>query len=106
MKNNFYLVLLAFAAIFTVSCSQKRFERVVSTENERYSIVYLNGKCGIYDNAADSLVTELVYDELLYGQTTTVDSLEFTVWGCEKEGCHGMLSIAGETNETTALMFP
>lgn len=35
MKNNFYLALLTFAAIITVSCSQKRFERVVPTENER-----------------------------------------------------------------------
>lgn len=64
MKNYFTLVLLLIA-VSVASCSRlRKFDSVETTDNERYNIVYNEGKCGIYDNNADSLVTSIKYDAL------------------------------------------
>lgn len=106
MKNCLLLVLLLLSVIGISACSPKRFDRIEQTENERYGIAYKEGKCGVYDHAADSLVTELKYDALQYGRSVTEDGIEFTVWVSELDGASGMLSIIGETNETMEIVFP
>lgn len=88
------------------SCSQNKFERIEQTRNERYSIVYKGGKCGIYDNDADSLVTELKYDKLVYGRVAREEDVEFTVWTCEIEGSQGLLSIGGDDNTGVEILMP
>lgn len=58
MKNYFILVLLLIA-VSVASCSRlRKFYSVETTDNERYNIVYNEGKCGIYDNNADSFVLQ------------------------------------------------
>lgn len=106
MKNYFTLVLLLIA-VSVASCTRmKKFERIESTENERYSIVYKDGKCGIYDNNADSLVTLIKYDTLKYSQCVIKDSIEITVWVCGLDSLSGLVSIAGENNEMLEIIFP
>lgn len=106
MKNCLLLVLLLLSAIGISSCSLKRFDRIEQTENERYGIAYREGKCGVYDHATDSLVTELKYDLLKYGRSVIEDGIEITVWVSELDGVSGMLSIIGESNETMEIVFP
>ena len=106
MKNYFTLVLLLIA-VSVASCSRlRKFDSVETTDNERYNIVYNEGKCGIYDNNADSLVTLIKYDALKYSQCVIKDSIEITVWVCELDSLSGLVSIAGENNEMFEIIFP
>lgn len=70
MKNkNFFRLTLLFIALIAISCSgNQKFDSVENTETERYSIVYKDGKCGVFDNNADSLVTDISYDVLQYSK--------------------------------------
>lgn len=54
---------------------RRKFDRVETTLHERYSIVYKDAKCGLYDNQADSLVTAVKYDELRYCGTESEDGV-------------------------------
>lgn len=106
MKNiiNYALLMLA---VLAVSCSGRvKFDRIETTPLERYSIVYKDSKCGLYDNQADSLVTAVKYDALKYCGTEPGDGVEFTMWVGEMEDCEGMLAIECTTNEPVEIMFP
>ena len=106
MKNIFTLSLL-LVAVMAVSCSGMRmFDRVETTSVGRYSIVYKDNKCGLYDIQADSLVTVIKYDALRYGRTATEQCLEFTVWVGEIKDYEGMIAIESRTNESMEIMFP
>ena len=94
-------------AVMVVSCSgMRKFNRLEATSVERYSIVYKDSKCGLYDNQADSLVTAVKYDALKYCVTEPRDGVEFTMWVGEMEDYEGMLAIESTTNEPVEIMFP
>ena len=94
-------------AVMVVSCSgMRKFNRLEATSVERYSIVYKDSKCGLYDNQADSLVTAVKYDALKYCGTEPRGGVEFTMWVGEMEDCQGMLAIESTTNEPVEIMFP
>ena len=93
-------------AVMVVSCSgMRKFNRLEATSVERYSIVYKDSKCGLYDNQADSLVTAVKYDALKYCCTEPGDGVEFTMWVGEMEDFQGMLAIESTTNEPVEIMF-
>jgi hypothetical protein len=104
MKPVFY-ILIVITLVFS-ACTRKPFDRIEPTEVEQYSIVYDDGKCGMYDNHADSLITTLKYDALRYNRTTIEDGLEISIWRCELDSCIGMLAIEHSTNETMEIIFP
>lgn len=106
MKKKLSFLIIMFLVLGASSCNNKKFDRVEMTKNERYSIAYKNGKCGVYDNDADSLVTALQYDELTYGRRASNGDTESTLWGCKVNDCEGMLSIICETNEKVEIIFP
>ncbi len=106
-KSNFFTLSLLLVAVIAVSCSgMRKFDRVEKTSVERYSIVYKDNKCGLYDIQADSLVTAIKYDALKYGRTATEQGLEFTVWVGEMKDYEGMIAIECRTNEPMEIMFP
>ena len=106
MKNLFTLSLL-MVTVMAVSCSSmQKFDRVETTSVERYSIVYKDNKCGLYDIQADSLVTAIKYDVLKYGRTVAEGGYEFTIWGSETKDYEGMISIESTTNEPMEIRFP
>ena len=106
MKNIFTLSLL-LVAVMAVSCSgMRKFDRVETTSVERYSIVYKDNKCGLYDIQADSLVTAIKYDALRYGRTASEGEYEFTIWVSKTKDYEGMISIESTTNEPMEIMFP
>lgn len=105
--RNIYALALLLVAVMTVSYSgMRKFDRVEKTSVERYSIVYKDNKCGLYDIQADSLVTAIKYDALRYGRKTSEGGYEFTVWVGEMEDYEGMISIESTTNEPMEIMFP
>ena len=104
MKPVFY-ILIVITIVFT-ACTRKPFDRTKPTEVEQYSIVYDNGKCGLYDNYADSLITSIKYDALSYNRSTIEDSLEISIWRCELYSSVGMLAIEHSTNESMEFIFP
>ena len=105
MKTNIIIALLI--AVLASSCSgRQKINRVETTPLERYSIVYKDTKCGLYDNQADSLVTAVKYDALKYCGTEPGEGVEFTMWVGEMEDCEGMLAIESTTNEPVEIMFP
>lgn len=106
MKNYFTIVLLLIVVLVASCAKRKNFDHIETTKNERYSIVYSLGKCGIYDNNADSLVTAIKYDNLKYSRGVVQDSIEITVWVCEKDSLSGLVSIVGENNEMLEIIFP
>lgn len=102
MKKYFALILLLVA----VACSGiQKFDSVASTPVERYSIAYKDGKCGVYDNHADSLVTNIEYNHLEYSKYVVNDSIGSTVWICETEDARGLLFVAEETNEFLGFFY-
>ena len=104
MKNSIYFALLL--AVLAASCSGSvKFDRVETTPLERYSIVYKDSKCGLYDNQADSLVTAVKYDALKYCGTEPGEGVEFTMWVGEMEDSEGMLAIESTTNQPVEIMF-
>ena len=105
MKTFSTLVLLL--TVLVTSCSgMRKFDRVETTSVERYSIVYRDNKCGLYDIQADSLVTAIKYDALRYGRTASEGGYEFTIWVGEMENYEGMISIESTTNERVEVMIP
>lgn len=106
MKNYFTIVSLLIVVLIASCVKRKNFDHIEATKNERYSIVYSLGKCGIYDNNADSLVTAIKYDNLEYSRGVVQDSIEITVWVCEKDSLSGLVSIVGENNEMLEIIFP
>ena len=106
-KSNIFTLALLFVAVMAVSCSgMRKFDRVETTSVERYSIVYKDNMCGLYDIQADSLVTDIKYDALRYGRTASEGGYEFTIWVGEMENYEGMISIESTTNEPMEIMFP
>ena len=106
MKNYFTLALL-LVTVLTTSCARMRkFDRVETTSVERYSIVYKDNKCGLYDIKADSLVTAIKYDALKYARTASEGGYEFTIWVGEMGDYEGMLAIESTTNGPMEIMFP
>ena len=106
MKHLFFFVALTTITLFATSCTRKPFDRIEPTEVEQYSIVYNDGKCGMYDNNADSLITAIKYDALRYNRTTIEDGLEISIWRCELDSSVGMLAIEHSTNESMEFIFP
>ena len=104
MLTKHCLSIAAFTLlVLCASCAEKRFERVIPTEIEQYSIVYNEGKYGVYDNIADSLVAALKFDTIVYGKLTSVDDI--VIWSYEMDGRKGLLSVACETNERMEITF-
>lgn len=104
MRSCFGIAVLMILALCS-SCAEKRFERVIPTEIEQYSIVYNEGKYGVYDNTADSLVTALKFDTIVYCRLTTVDDIDVVIWNYKVDGRVGLLSVACETNESMEITF-
>ena len=106
MKDYFTLVLLLVAVLITSCARMRKFDRVETTAVERYNIVYKDNKCGLYDIQADSLVTAIKYDALMYGRTASEGGYEFTIWVSETDDYKGMISIESTTNEPMEIRLP
>ena len=98
--------IFAAAAFVLAACAQKRFDSVESTPVSRYDIVYDGGRCGVFDNEADSLVTPVEYDSLSFLRRAVEDSIVVVMFGCSKDGMEGMVGIIEQNNEKMEILFP
>lgn len=105
MKNNkFLLLLIAFLA---ASCSGRgQFDRVVTTPIERYSIVYKDSKCGVYDNQGDSLVIDVKFNAIKYCGIERGKDGDLFMFVGSMDDCDGILGISKTTSKATEVMFP
>ena len=106
MKNIFSLAFLLVVVMATSCSGMRKFDRVETTAVERYNIVYIDNKCGLYDIQADSLVTAIKYDALRYGRTASEGGYEFPIWVSKTKDYEGMISIESTTNEPMEIMLP
>lgn len=98
--------IFAAAALVLAACAQQRFDSVESTPVSRYDIVYDGGRCGVFDNEADSLVTPVEYDSLSFLRRAVEDSIVVVMFGCSKDGMEGMVGIIEQNNEKMEILFP
>ncbi len=100
------IFIFAVAVFVLAACAQKRFDSVESTSVSRYDIVYDGGRCGVFDNEADSLVTPVEYDSLSFLRRAVEDSIVVVMFGCSKDGMEGMVGIIEQNNEKMEILFP
>ena len=100
------LIIVAATVLALTGCLQKRFDSVESTPVSRYDIVYDGGRCGVFDNEADSLVTPVEYDSLSFLRRAVEDSVAVVMFSCSKDGMEGMLGIIEQNNEKMEILFP
>lgn len=107
MKRHLSIIVLILMTIGITSCAQKRFVRIETTEMQRYDIVYdKSGKCGVYDNVADSLVTAMKYDAVRYAKSASDEGYNFTLWIFQQDEHYGLLSIEDSMNSIVEVIFP
>ena len=110
MENYFTLILL-LVVVLTSSCARMRkFDRVETTLANRYSIVYKNNRCVVYDIQADSPVTDAKYDALFSGRTASEQGIEVTILAPYQESGHdkqfGSISLSSyPTLEPDDILF-
>lgn len=106
MKNVLFIFALAIVTLFAVSCTRKPFDSILPTESERYSIVYKNNLCGVYDNHADSVVVDLIYNDIYFVKSVYDPRVDYTVWECENDTLKGHFAIKMQDNGIVELLFP
>lgn len=100
------IFIFAAAALVLAACAQQRFDSVESTPVSRYDIVYDGGRCGVFDNEADSLVTPIEYDSLSFLRRAVEDSIAVVLFSCSKDSLDGMMGILEQNNEKMEILFP
>ena len=99
------MIILTALLLVAAACGQRRLERVIKT-GSRYDIVYLDGKCGVFDTQADSLVTTCDYDSISFLMRADEDSVAVVLFSCRKDDMEGMLGVLEQNNEIMQVMFP
>lgn len=99
------MIILAALLLVAAACGQRHFERVIKTDS-RYDVVYLDGKCGVFDSQADSLVTACDYDSISFLKRADEDSVAVVLFSCRKDDMEGMLGVLEQNNEIMQVMFP
>ena len=104
-------------AVDTVRCDsispdipQVAFEELDSmiTESfdDRYVVVYKEGKCGVYDLLKNENVTRIEYDALELGFCREIEGERFTYFSFISEGRKRILGISEATNHYITILFP
>ncbi len=106
MKNVLFIFALAIVTLFAVSCTRKSFDRILPTESERYSIICKNRLYGVYDNHADSVVVDLIYNDIHFVKSVYNPRVDYTVWECENDTLKGHFAIKMQDNGIVELLFP
>ena len=106
MKNVLFIFALAIVTLFAVSCTRKPFDRILPTESERYSIICKNRLYGVYDNHVDSVVVDLIYNDIRFVKSVYDPRVDYTVWECENDTLKGHFAIKMQDNGIVELLFP
>lgn len=96
--------------IETPSIPQIPFEELdsltMSSLDDRYVVVYKDGKCGVYDLLKEENVTRIEYEYLSLGFRKEFEGEYFTYFQVLNDGKKGVLGIAETNNQFITILMP
>ena len=94
----------------TPSIPQIPFEKLDSltmrSHDDRYVVVYKDGKCGIYDLLKEENVTRVEYSYLRYSFRKEMGGEYYTYFFWEEETTQGVIGIAEVNNQFISIAMP
>ena len=102
----------------TIDCStlesptipQTPFEELdcltMSSLDNRYAVVYKDGKCGIYDLRNEENVTRIEYGYLRFSFRKKMEGEYYTYFFWEEETTQGVIGIAEVNNQFISIAMP
>ena len=77
---------------------------MVRNPNDRYGVVWKDGKCGIFDISKWENVTNIEYKELWFSFRREIEGEYYTYFGWDEEDTKGVIGVA-EVNNTFVTLF-
>ena len=78
----------------------------MSSLDDRYVVVYKDGKCGVYDLLKEENVTRIEYEYLSMGLRKEFEREFYTYFRLINDGNEGILGIVETNNQFIAVMMP
>ena len=72
---------------------------LLRTPNDRYGVVWKDGKCGVYDLAKEENVTRIEYGNLWYSFRKEMEGEYYTYFGWEEADKKGVIGVAEVNNQ-------
>ena len=98
------------AELETPAIPQIPFEELdsltMSSLDDRYVVVYKDGKCGVYDLLKKENVTRIEYEYLAMGFRKEFEGECFTYFQLRNKGKEGVLGIAEANNQFITILMP
>jgi hypothetical protein len=79
---------------------------MVRNADDRYGVVWKDGKCGIYDITKWENVTNIEYKELWFSFRREIEGEYFTYFGWDEDDTKGVIGVAEVNNTFVAIWFP
>lgn len=79
---------------------------VVSSPNDRYGVVWKDGKCGIYDVSKRENVTQIEYKDLWFSFRKEIEGEYYTYFGWDEVDTKGVIGVAEVNNQFMAISMP
>lgn len=79
---------------------------MVRNADDRYGVVWKDGKCGIYDITKWENVTNIEYKELWFSFRREIEGEYFTYFGLDEDDTKGVIGVAEVNNTFVAIWFP
>lgn len=102
----------------TIDCSESKAHTIpqipfseldsltMSSLDERYVVVYKDGKCGIYDLQKEENVTRIDYGYLRFSFRKEMEGEYYTYFFWEEETTQGVIGIAEVNNQFILIAMP
>lgn len=78
----------------------------MSSLDDRYVVVYKDGKCGVYDLLKEENVTRIEYEHLSMGFRKEFEGEHFTYFQLINGGKKGVLGISEASNQFITILMP
>lgn len=78
----------------------------MSSLDDRYVVVYKDGKCGIYDLKKDENVTRIEYSYLRFSFRKEIEGEYYSYFFWEEETTQGVIGIAEVNNQFISIAMP
>lgn len=79
---------------------------MVRNADDRYGVVWKDGKCGIYDITKWENVTNIEYKELWFSFRREIEGEYYTYFGWDEDDKKGVIGVAEVNNTFVAIWFP
>ncbi len=79
---------------------------MVRNPDDRYGVVWKDGKCGIFDISKWENVTNIEYKELWFSFRREIVGEYYTYFGWDEEDTKGVIGVAEVNNTFVAIWFP